>query len=315
MTSVRRVVVTGAGGFVGANLTRRLLEEGHVVVAVERPGSPSNRLHDLDIDRRPVDLRDADAVRGLITATRPEHVFHTAAHGAYSWQSDRGAIVASNVLGTANLVEACLESDCQAFVHTGTSSEYGAVDHAPSEDEAPAPATVYAATKAAATLYTGAAGRRSGRRFVTLRLYSVYGPWEDDRRFVPALVRAGLQGELPPLVQPDVAHDYVYVDDVVDALLAAADAERSVAGAVYNVGTGVQTTIREIVALCRALLGTVEEPRWGTMADREWDSETWIADTRRAAAELGWHPTRSLEEGLRATIDWQRSRARADGTR
>jgi nucleoside-diphosphate-sugar epimerase len=303
-----QVLVTGAGGFIGANLTRRLVEEGHAVTAVERPGTRSRRLHGVDAARVALDLRDRDAVLDLIGTLRPAWVFHLAAFGAYSWQTDREGIFATDVRGTVNLLDACIASDCEVFVNTGSSSEYGYVDHAPTEDEAPRPTSLYGTAKAAATLFTGLAGRESERRYVTLRPYSVYGPWEDERRLVPTLITKGLSGELPPLVSPQVAHDYVYVDDVVDAYLRVPAAEGIEAGDVFNVGTGTQTTMQEIVELARRVLDIDIEPLWGSMPDRNWDTNVWVAAPHKAAAILGWRPRYDLETGFAATVDWMASR-------
>src|SRR5207249_3588655 len=192
------------------------------------------------------DLDDRRQLRRTLSELRPQWVFHLAAHGAYSWQVDALAIMRTNVMGTASLVEACLEVGFEAFVNTGSSSEYGPKDHPPKEDEALVPNSRYAVAKAAATMYCTQAAIAAGAPITTLRLYSVYGPWEDPRRFVPQLVAQGLTGRLPPLASPDTARDYVYVDDVSDACLAAARGG-SRPGAVYNLGTGVQTTLRQAV--------------------------------------------------------------------
>jgi UDP-glucose 4-epimerase len=300
-SSAKRVLVTGAGGFVGANLVRRLLRDGHEVAAAVR--QERWRLQGVNARLVEVELRDAEAVRARVAELRPEWVFHLAAHGAYSWQIDRAAIYETNILGTANLLDACTEAAVDAAVLAGSSSEYGFKDHAPSENELPEPNSDYAVAKAAATLVGGHIARARGLRVTTLRLYSVYGPWEDPNRLVPTLVAQGLEGRLPPLVDPDVARDLVYVDDVCDAFTLAA--ERG--SGVYNLGSGVQTTIAEIVAVAREVLGIAEEPQWGTMANRRWDTSVWVANSRRIRDELGWRPAVDLREGFERTVSWLRS--------
>src|SRR5437899_2182523 len=149
-----RALVTGATGFVGANLTRRLLAAGWEVDVAERPGSDAWRLEGLQdaVRIHRVDLTEAEAVERVVAAARPSSVFHLAAHGGYSWQTDAERILATNVLGTLNVLQASLAHGCEAFVNTGSSSEYGFKDHAPVEDELPEPNSVYAVAKAAATL-------------------------------------------------------------------------------------------------------------------------------------------------------------------
>src|SRR5215210_7928115 len=154
---MRRALVTGAAGFVGANLARRLLADGWEVDLLIGPDSDPWRLEGLpggDQMHR-ADLTDAARVESVLAAARPSHVFHLAAHGAYSWQTDAERILATNVLGTMNVLESTLRHGCAAFVNTGSSSEYGFADHAPTEDELPEPNSVYAVAKAAATMLAG----------------------------------------------------------------------------------------------------------------------------------------------------------------
>jgi dolichol-phosphate mannosyltransferase len=304
----KRVLLTGGTGFVGANLARRLLSERHQVTLLVRPGHERWRLADVE-DRlrwREAELDDRPALERLLAEVRPQWVFHLAAHGAYSWQTDPLAIMRTNVMGTACLVEACLAAGFEAFVNTGSSSEYGLKDHPPSEDEAPAPNSRYAVGKAAATLYCTQAAMAAGAPITTLRLYSVYGPWEDPRRFIAQLVAQGLAGRLPPLASPETARDYVHVDDVCDAYLAAAARNRR-PGAVYNVGSGVQTTLRQAVEAARRRLEIEAVPDWGSMPDRVWDTAAWVSDSSRLRRELGWRPAVDLEAGLLRTADWFRA--------
>jgi UDP-glucose 4-epimerase len=138
----------------------------------------------------------------------------------------------------------------------------------------------------------------------TLRLYSVYGPYEEPGRFVPALVEAALRGRLPVLASPTVARDFVWVGDVVEAYLRAGAAPG--AGAVYNVGSGRQTTLAQAVDAARRVLGVTDEPSWSSMGDRPWDTEVWVADVSKIQRELGWRPTVDFDEGLARTAEWLR---------
>jgi UDP-glucose 4-epimerase len=259
------------------------------VAALVRPGGDPWRLEGLDVDVVEADVREA--VPGGFGL-----VYHLASHGAYSWQDDETAIRETNVLGTENAVRAG-----ERVVVAGSSSEYGLQDHAPAEDEPAEPNSAYAAAKATATALATEQGA------VVLRLYSAYGPWEEPDRLVPTLLGKALGGELPPLVSPRVARDFVHVDDVCDAFVASA--RDAPAGRVYNVGSGRQTTIAEIVEAVRALAGVQAEPQWGSMPDRSWDTETWVANPARIRAELGWEPRIGLEDGLARTLDWLRREA------
>ncbi len=302
----RRVLVTGASGFVGANLARRLLADGNEVHMVLRPKHTPWRLEDIknDVTVHQVDLSDREGVERAMAASRPDWVFHLAAHGAYPTQKDLDQMIETNVRGTVNLVQAATRLGVQALVNAGTSSEYGYKDHAPDEDERLEPNSDYAVTKAAATMFCAYTGQRTGLPITTLRLYSVYGPYEEPTRLVPTLIVQGLEGRLPPLVNPDVARDYIHVDDACEAFVLAATAPDQHPGVVYNVGSGVQTTLREIVAAARQVLGVEAEPVWGSMPERSWDTNVWVSNPSRIKTGLGWSPHHDLDSGLRQTVEW-----------
>lgn len=302
----RTAIVTGAGGFIGAALGHRLVTDGFAPTLLVGPDTDCWRLEQLRDDAAivHVDLRDGDAVNAAVAAARPELVFHLAAHGAYSWQQSLPRMVETNVLGTTHVVEAAIAAGARAIVNAGSSSEYGWKDHAPAESELPEPNSAYSLTKTSATLYCGWIARSQQQAVTTLRLYSAYGPWEEPRRLMPALVLAGIEGRLPPLVDPNVARDFVYVDDILDAFLLAAQRARPGEGAVYNVGSGVQTSLRELVDIARDVFAIQQQPQWGAFPQRGWDTDVWVADPRRAREELGWAASRSLEEGLAAMAHW-----------
>lgn len=309
--SSKRVVVTGATGFVGANLARRLLSDGHAVHLLVRPGYTAWRLAEIEREVRThlVSLQDRAGVERAIDEIKPEWIFHLAVHGAYSSQTDVHDIFQTNVLGAVNLVEACLKTGFDAFVNTGSSSEYGFKDHPPSEREWLEPNSHYSVTKAAATHYCRFTAQSRKVLIPTLRLYSVFGPYEEPTRLLPTIMVKALQGELPPLVNPRIARDFVYVDDVLDAYLLAATRREQEAGAVYNVGSGIQTTLAEVVDCARRVAGIKAEPSWGSMPDRKWDTTSWVADNRKIRSELGWSPKLDFEQGFRLMLDWFQNRS------
>lgn len=299
-------LVTGASGFIGANLVRRLISDGYPVHAFVRPHSDLWRLREVQDHCHiyQVDMSDRSHVNKLVSTVRPDWIFHLAASGAYSWQTDIFEMMSSNIIGTYNLVESCLENGFDALVNTGSSSEYGFKDHPPSEDETLKPNSYYAVTKASQTMYCQYVARGREANISTLRLYSVYGPFEDPRRLVPQLITKGLNGELPDLVHASVARDFIYVDDVVNAYLLAAEKCTDELGAVYNVGSGKQTSMREIVDITCNLLSITEMPRWGSKENRIWDTDVWVSNPNKLVHKLGFQTKYSLEGGIEATINW-----------
>jgi nucleoside-diphosphate-sugar epimerase len=299
------VLVTGAGGFVGACAVRAALARGHSVHALVRPGSDPWRLAGLEktLVVHPIDLEDARAVDALVRNVSPRAVVHLAAHGAYERQTDFRAMVGVNLLGTHHLLEASAAAGVRAFVNAGSSSEYGYKAEPMREDDRIEPNSHYAVAKAAQTHLCTLAGRRGGMGVATFRLFSVYGPWEEPTRLIPTLLRRACAGLPLEMVSPGVARDFVFVDDVLQALL---DFPRVAAlrGEVVNLGTGVETTLREVVAAVLDLTGSRSEVRWGAMPPRTWDTDRWAADPSRAARLLGWRPAHDLRAGLNKTAAW-----------
>ncbi len=306
---MKRTLVTGGAGFVGANLVRRLLAEGHEVHLWMRPGTSLWRVDSVlsDVTLHSGSFQDPESLSRALKNIRPDWVFHLAAHGAYSWQTDLQAMIETNVLGTVNLIRACLETGFEAFIAAGSSSEYGFKDHAPSEEEACEPASDYAWSKLSAALYARYAARRFEKPIVTLRLYSVFGPYEEPGRLIPALLAEGAKGKLPPLVRPETAHDFVYVDDVCEAFLLAASHPQKTKKGIYNVGTGFQTEMRHVVDVARRVMALNEEPVWNSMPGRGWDTSIWMADPRRIKEDLGWAPKHDFESGFRKAAQWYRN--------
>lgn len=309
---MKRIILTGGTGFIGTNLARRLLREGHDLHLLVRPNYKPWRIEEIknDVHLHVVDLANAVALNSVVEQIRPDWIFHLAVYGAYPFQSDVQQMVQTNIIGTINLFAACLRTDFAAFVNTGTSSEYGFKDHAPPETEFLEPNSNYALTKASATLFCRYTAQSQRVHLPTLRLYSVYGPYEESTRLMPTLIRQGLKGELPALVNPDTAHDYVYVEDVVDAYLLAATKPNQEPGAVYNVGTGTQTSLRKVVEVARRVMGIAVEPKWGSMPNRNWDTSVWVADNRKIRETLGWQPRYSFEKGFPLTVEWFRQHAK-----
>jgi dolichol-phosphate mannosyltransferase len=302
------IVVLGAGGFVGSNLLRRLLECRDDVFAVVRT-LPAWRLE--SIDRRnilEVDLNDYAATRNMVTSIRPSTVFDCVAYGAYSFETEHSLIYRTNFTSLVQLVELLGETEFAAFVHAGSSSEYGLKSAGPTEDESLQPNSHYAVSKAAASDYITFAGRVRRLPVINLRLYSVYGPFEDTSRLIPNLIAKGMEGEFPPFVDPDISRDFIYIDDVCEAfIVAAAKITPDLYGESFNIGTGRRTTIRELANISADIFEIGSSPSFATMPSRSWDLTDWFAATEKAASKLGWTARTGISEGLRLTTAWYRS--------
>lgn len=301
-----RVLVTGAGGFIGANLVRALLARGDEVHVILRPGITYWRLTDIQGQIRVhsgVFGHDAPGIREIVTQVAPGVVYHLAHYGGNRGQHDEQEIRRVIVEGTAALYDACRALPSPpVIVHTGSSSEYGVHAEPMREDMAPAPVTAYGVAKVWATLHGEYLRMTTGLRVTTLRLFSAYGPYESESRLFPAVILNLMRGDVPTLAAADTARDFVYVGDVVDACLRAGQGDTP---GVFNVGTGIESTLRDAVAGIQSALGTHANLVWGdTSVARAFDTAHWVADTTRASTELGWNAQTSLSEGTKKTVDW-----------
>ena len=302
-------MITGATGFIGANLTYKLCYQGHEVHLLLRPDCTRWRIDHLDVDvhEHQVDFLDQKSLTQTAARIQPDWVFHLAVYGAYSYQANLDRMVETNIKGTINLVRACLESGFDVFVNTGSSSEYGFKHHASREENRIDPNSHYAICKATGTMFCRYTARSEKVRIPTLRLYSAYGPYEAPGRLIPMLIIKGLRNSLPPLVNPTIARDFVYINDVTNAYILAATTPTKDPGAIFNVGTGVQTTIREAVEIARTSLNIKTDPKWDTMPNRLWDTNSWVANPDKIKSELGWQPKVTFMQGFNLMADWFRS--------
>ena len=303
---MKTVLLTGGSGFVGANLARKLLAQGHNLHLLLRPNHQDWRIKQIanDVIIHQVDLCDSPRLERVIAQIKPDWVYHLATSGAYSWQNDARQIVQTNINGTVNLLEACLKTGFEVFINTGSSSEYGLKDHAPTENDVLDPNSYYATTKAFNTQYCRLVSQNQKMNIVTLRLYSAYGPFEDPKRFIPTLLVHGLHGKLPPLVDPMTARDFVYVEDVVGVYAKISTASGIPFGTVLNLGSGIQTTIGDAVDVTRTLLNIEQPPAWGAYENRQWDTDIWVANIEKIQKTLNWKPRFTLKQGLLKTLEW-----------
>lgn len=299
------VLVLGASGFIGANLLRRLLAVRSDVFGTVFSGDtwrldsvPSANIAFLN-------LQDPVSVRSVLHHAGPRTIFDCSSFGAYSFEQDYERVHATNYLSFVRLMEEVASMELSAFVHAGSSSEYGLNSAAPAEDAPLLPNSHYAISKVAASAAISYFGKIRGVPVINLRLYAVYGPFEDSSRLIPVLCETSLRGELPVLARAEVSRDFVHVDDVVEAF---ADAARlmgpDLAGESINIGSGLPTTLSELADLAITSFGLAVEPRFNPAAGRAWDTDSWYADIAKAKRLLGWSAKVSLAEGLKKTRDW-----------
>jgi len=305
MQQKRTYLISGASGFIGSCLTRRLVASGEEVHIVLRKESNLWRIKEVlnKVVCHKCDLLEADKLKSIVRKIKPEIIYHLTAYGAYPYQSEADKIINTNILGTENLLAACSGVNYALFVNTGTSSEYGFKQKPMKETDLLEPVSLYALSKSAQTILCAYIARAKKRPVVTLRPFSVYGPYEQPCRLIPTLMRALYFKQKMKLVAPKISHDYIYIDDVIDAFLLI-DKFKKYPGEIFNLGTARQSSLKEVVNTAVKVAERNTEFIWGKMKPRGWDTDYWVADISKAKRLLGWEPKINLDEGLRLTWRW-----------
>jgi nucleoside-diphosphate-sugar epimerase len=244
------IFVFGASGFIGANLFKDIFSVRKDVYALTHDATKAWRLKLLDVPFENIvhcDILSNNSVEQIFEQYKPRTIFNLAAYGAYSKQKNINLTYETNVIGTVNILESC--TDETVYIHAGSSSEYGFNCTSPRETDPVKPNSHYAVSKVSAAYLIEFYAKVHQRKALNLRLYSIYGAWEEPDRLIPRLVEEARKGKYPPLVSPDISRDFVYADDCVEAFLdAALQVNSAISGKSYNIATGQKTTMRELVA-------------------------------------------------------------------
>jgi NAD dependent epimerase/dehydratase len=315
-TGPRRALVTGAGGFVGSHLVQALARDGCEVRGFVRYTSaaragwletlPPSERGELEIVAG--DLRDAEAVHRACEGV--DAVFHLGALVGipYSYVHLR-EVVETNVTGTLNVLVAARDRGVSRLLYASTSEVYGGAQYAPMDEAHPLSArSPYAATKVGGEKLAESFQAAFGLPVVVLRPFNMYGPRQSARAVIPTIITQALAGREIRLGNTTTTRDFTYVEDTVAAFVRAACVDDAV-GRTFNLGSGTEISIGDLVAVIRHLIGDASGP---VLADpsrhRPAASEVsrLIADSRLASEVLGWRPAVGLEEGLRRTIAWIR---------
>lgn len=308
----KNILVTGAAGFIGSHLVERLAGMGAKIRAFVHYNA-ENRIGNLmhlppeilrKIDIRKGDLRDGRTV--LKASDRMDLIFHLGAIISipYSYDNPQG-LVETNVMGTFNVLEVCLQNKCK-LVHTSTSEVYGTARQDPMVESHPLQAqSPYAASKIAADKLVESYVRSYKVNAVTLRPFNTYGPRQSARAIIPAILSQALRGSTIRLGNIRTRRDFTYVSDTVDAFVRIAQ-KRTPPGCVVHIGTSRSPEIREVVRLIGRMLGKSLTIRTESRRVRPDSSEVETLRARATLAKtlLGWKPLISLNAGLARTLQW-----------
>jgi len=306
-----RVLVTGATGFIGSHLVRRLVDDGvdvHALSSVVSSVYPVRLAPLRDrITLHGGNLMDRSAMDSVVADARPTHVFHLGAytHVGKSWQRVDECIQ-TNVQGTVNLLRALEGRGYERFVYFGTSEIYGDVDVPFREDAVVNPISPYSVSKYAGERFCRMFHQGRGWPVVMIRAFNAYGPAQTPDRVIPEIIGRALRGDELKMTTGRQTREFNYVDDLVDGVVRAGTVE-GIDGEVFNLGCGEEISMRDLATMILDLLDNPIAAKFGELPERPTEIPRMFCDNTRARELLGWKPQHTLRNGLEKTIEWYRS--------
>ncbi|WP_047808717.1 SDR family NAD(P)-dependent oxidoreductase [Desulfosporosinus acididurans] len=309
----KKVLITGAGGFIGSHLTEALVKAGASVRVFIRYNSRNGRGNLEDLEQRELeeieiiagDLRDADVIERSVKGCNA--VFHLGALVGipYSYKNPR-EVIETNILGTFNILTAARDHGVERIVHTSTSEVYGSARYVPIDEAHPLQGqSPYSASKIGADKLAESFYASYNLPVVTVRPFNCYGPRQSARAVIPTLITQALASEEILLGNTEAIRDFTFVSDTVEGFIKAAQKQAAV-GKVINVGSGQEISIGQLAQVIIATLGSSGKIVLDESRVRPSRSEVnrLLADNRLAKETLEWEPQVSLEEGIKKTMAW-----------
>lgn len=306
---MNKIFITGATGFIGANLTHSLIEEGINVGMLKRRESNMFKLKNIASGLKVFDgdLKDIDDVNRAVSLFNPDVIIHLAAY--YSVEHKKEDIlqmIDTNVLGTINLLQAANKAKAKLFINTSSCFVYKAAEEALKEDCRLEPVNLYALTKIQAEQACSFYSEHYKIPCITLRLFPPYGYWDNQRRLIPYLIRNFLDKTSPQLTSGKQKWDFIHVDDIVDAYKKILKISYIPLGhEIFNIGTGHTVSVENVSLQLRKIMKSKIALQWSSLPHRENENRFICADIQKAKNILKWEPKINiLEEGLEHTVKW-----------
>lgn len=301
-----KVLITGAAGFVGANLVRRLLKENKYEVHIfSMPDSNMWRLNDIYskiIDYK-VDILNRELIFKTVKKISPNKICHLATYGVYPKQKEEKKILETNLIGTVNLLDALDEIDYECFINTGSCFEYGKNSKKLKESDECNPDTVYSISKYSATLYCNYIASLKGKNVGTVRLFTPYGDYEENGRLMTLLFTNLINKKNIKLSNPYASRDFIYIEDVIEAYLSILNNPKKLKGQIFNICSGKKTSIIDMKKKVEKILNISEKLEIKEVDKRESDNTNWLGDNTLFSSTYNWKP-QNIDIGLNKAAEW-----------
>jgi len=303
---MKRAFVTGASGFIGAAVVKRLLMCGWQVAVLQRTVALGERLGAVAGDLRPILATSGQVAEFAddFRAWQPDTVFHLGWAGVSSVHRNDAALQLGNVRFAVELAQLCADCRTPRFIGAGSQAEYGPKDLLITESECPTPTTLYGAAKLSACVMTQRIMELSGLHHAWLRIFSTYGPGDNPDWLLPSLIRQLFKGQRPQLTACEQTWDYLHVDDAAVAFERVA---ATGARGIFNLASGMEVPLRQIVLQIRDTINPAIELCFGAVPYRPDQVMRMQVSTRRLQLMAAWQPSTMLSDGLVHTIQSYRS--------
>ncbi len=303
--SGKRVLITGASGFIGSHLAKRMVEQNAQVYVIAREGSDLWRIEDFikDVLIYRADIRDRDKIDACTKSAKPDYIFNMAAYGVDARQNDYFIAAHTNIIGTMNMLNSLIPLGCKKFINIGTCMEYGDKKDIIREDCHLEPFNIYGSTKAASAMLSHQIAAENGIDIVTLRAFGVFGENEGSHKFFPHIILSILNNTDVNLTGCEQYRDYCYVENIIDGLVLAA-LDDTLQNEIFNIGTGVIFQLKYYVDKIFRKMEAAGDPKYGAVPYRS--GEVWKPhpDVSKIKRVLKWEPRIGFDEGLDRTINW-----------
>ena len=310
MENRKNILITGGAGFIGANLARKLVSfPNFEVFVIEKKNTNLWRIKDIvdSLNIEYVNLENFNMLSKAIDNIKPSIIFHLASYGVYpGFQNDLGKMISTNIQGTLNLINSLKNYPISSFVNTGTCFEYKEKKSKLNENDFTDPLNFYAITKLTAGLLLRKLAKENNIPVINLRLFTPYGYYEDGQRLIPYIILSALKNKKIELVSPNNVRDFVFIEDVIDLFLKITKIEdkHSYRGEVFNVGSGEQHNVKDVVDIMEKLLDKKLNVRYGISANYYNEPKFFLADNNKTRAAFNWKINHGFEAGVNKTIDW-----------
>ncbi len=296
------ILILGANGFIGSNLNSLIRSERHDCWGMGRENKFA-----LDNFFTGNVLEDFDGLKRFIQKLRPQTIFNCISYGNRPQQIDQVKMMDTNVLFPQKLLNFLKEeSFLSCFVQLGSSSEYGEATQNAEETETLLPNSPYALSKKLCYQSMKYYAQAYDLPILYPRLFSVYGPGEDEYRLMPQLLLRAQDKKLPALASPQISRDFVYIEDACTALIhMSTEFNKDISGEAFNICSGQATTLAELAELVQTEFGFQQSIVWDQNQKRSWDHQRpWFGNPQKTIAQFSWRPSTPLLEGIRKSRQW-----------